>query len=428
MSTPPGKTTGFGAGIGAVLPMMAVLYGLCLCNIFLRNSIGVLAPELSAELGLAPALLGAIASAFFIAYAVLQIPVGLMLDRFGPRRTVAGMFLFTVLGTGLFAVAPSGPVMVVARLAMGIGCAAVFSGAFMAISRFYAAERFTGQAGTLNAFAMVGTFLATAPLALLVAFAGWRESFGAIAVAIAVLAAIAWFAIRDRPACSTPAPEAQEDLGAIFAGLGEVLRTPGIKIIASGGLALAAGNTILGIWGGPYLNDVHGLGEIARGQVLLFMAIAGVAGHFLYGQAARFFNTIKRMILAGLVVIALVTGTLAALPDPNLLTVTILLAVLGLACGYPSLLAAHARAMVPDRLVGRGLTTVNTGVMVAIAGMQFAVGAIIGAFPPTAAGSIAPETFRIAFGFLSVMAVITFALYLRSIDRKPRQTAIAPID
>jgi len=427
MSEPSGKA----AGIGALLPMMAVLYGLCLCNIFLRNSIGVLAPELSAELDLTPALLGAIASAFFIAYAILQIPVGLMLDRFGPRRTLAGMFLFTVLGTGLFAMASSGPMMLVARLAMGVGCAAVFTGAFMAISRFFAADRFTGQAGTLNAFAMVGTFLATAPLALLVTFAGWRESFGAIAGLMAVLAAIAWFAIRDRPAGDDDdqaAPETREDLRAIFAGLGEVIKTPGIKIIASGGLALAAGNTILGIWGGPYLNDVHGLGEVERGQVLLFMAIAGVAGHFLYGQAARFFNTIKGMILIGLVVIALITGTLAALPDPDLLTVTVLLAILGLACGYPSLLAAHARAMVPDRLVGRGLTTVNTGVMVAIAGMQFTVGAIIGAFPTTATGSIAPETFRVAFGFLSVMAIITFGLYLRSVDRKPRQTVAGPID
>ena len=106
----------------------------------------------------------------------------------------------------------------------------------------------------------------------------------------------------------------------------------------------------------------------------------------------------------------------ARLPEPNLLTVTALFAVLGLACGYPSLLAAHTRAMVPDRLVGRGQATVNKGVMVAIAGMLFAVGAIIDTFPPTAGGTIAPETFRVAFGFLSVMAIITFSLYLRSID------------
>ena len=160
-----------------LLPMMAALYGLGLANIFIRSSMGVLAPELAADLALTPAMLGAIASAFFLSYAVMQIPTGLLLDRFGPRLVVIGLFLLTVIGTLLFALSPSGSVMLVARIMMGAGCAGVFAGAFLIIARFYPPARFTPIGATLNSFAMLGTFLATIPLAYLVTTLGWRDSF-----------------------------------------------------------------------------------------------------------------------------------------------------------------------------------------------------------------------------------------------------------
>lgn len=400
--------------------MMAALYGLALANIFIRSSMGVLAPELSAELGLTPEMLGAIASAFFIAYAAMQIPTGLLLDRFGPRRTVAGLFILTVIGTVLFALAPSGPPMLLGRVLMGAGCAGIFSGAFMIIARFYPNERFTSIGATMNSFAMLGTFLATIPLALLVVAVGWRAGFLMIGAAMAGIWLMAAATMRDRPERAEEGTGRRgENLREIFAGLREVLRTPGILKIASGGIALSASNTFLGIWGGPYLNDVHGLSEAERGQVLIFMAMAGIAGHFLYGQASRAFNTLKGLVMAGIVGIAAVMAALALWPSPGLVAVTTLFALLGLACSFPTVLLSHGRALVPDRLIGRGLTVVNTGVMVSIALMQIAIGALIGLFP-AADGQAAAEGYRLAFGFVCVMALVTLAIYRGTEDRPPR--------
>lgn len=407
---------------GSLLALMVALYGLALANIFLRSSMGVLAPELAAELELSPKMLGLTASAFFVGYALFQIPTGLMLDRFGPRITITGLFALTAAGTFLFALAPSGPAMVLSRVLMGVGCAGIFSGGFMIIARFYAIDRFTTVGGTWNAFAMVGTFLATAPLAALVAFAGWRAGFIGIAVAATALTVLTGLVLRDRPAeaVNEQAPPSREGLREILTGLREVIRTPGVLGIASCGLALSAGNTILGIWGGPYLNDVHGLAPVERGEVLLFMAIAGVIGHYLYGQAARLFNTLKGTILSGAAAISAIMATLALLDDPGIVTVTVLLALLGLCAGFPTIVLAHARALVPDRLAGRGLTTVNTGVMMAAALMQIAVGAVIGAVAPSETGQGTQEGYRAAFGFMACMAAIAFLIYLRVADRKPR--------
>ena len=82
--------------------MIAALFGMALTNLFVRSSMGVLAPELASDLDLSPFILGAIASAFFFAYALFQIPGGMLLDRFGPRRVIVGLFFFTALGRWRF--------------------------------------------------------------------------------------------------------------------------------------------------------------------------------------------------------------------------------------------------------------------------------------------------------------------------------------
>ncbi len=404
------------------LAMMAALYGLGLANIFIRSSMGVLAPELAVDLALPPEMLGAIASAFFLSYALMQIPTGLMLDRFGPRIIMSGLFLLTVVGTLLFALSPSGTAMLIARILMGIGCAGVFPGAFLVIARFYPPARFTPIGATLNSFAMLGTFLATVPLAYLVTIIGWRDSFLWIGIFMALVAVLAVVAVRDQPAGvdAKAQRERQESVRDVLAGSWAVMRTPGILTITSGGIALSAGNTILGIWGGPYLNDVHNLDQTERGAVLIFMACSSIVGHLLYGQASRVISSLKRLVLGGTAAIAAIMGALALLPAPSVITVTALLAFLGMACGFPTIMLAHSRALVPDYLIGRALTTVNTGVMIAIAAMQMAIGGIIGSIMVSADGQATADSYRVAFGFFAAMAVLTFVIYSKAKDVKPR--------
>lgn len=397
--------------------MMASLFGLALSNLFVRSSMGVLAPELAADLALSPVFLGAAASAFFFAYAIFQVPGGMLLDRFGPRRTITGLFALNAIGVLAFSFAPDGRTMLAARIIMGIGCAAIFPGAFMAISRFYPPDRLTSVAGVMNSFAMIGMFLATFPFAYLVTAIGWREGFRLVAIVVFALTAFAWFAIRDRPAGGEGKAASSENLRQILAGAGQSLRVRHVLKIAAGGIALSTGSVFLGLWGGPYLNDVHGLSETERGEALMYMAFAGVAGHFAFGKLARRFNTLKGMVLFGSGLAAAISAAFALLADPSRSTVTVLFAALGFACGFPSILLAHARAIMPDRLIGRGVAVVNTGVMISIALMQTAVGAVIG----LGAGDV-PDAgnYRLAFGFLAVMAFVSFMIYTRVEDRPPR--------
>lgn len=409
-----------GALLRQAVPMLAVLYMLGLLNIFLRNSMGVLAPELSRDLVLPPEALGAVSSAFFIAYAAMQVPTGVLLDRFGARRTLPLLLVVTVAGVVLFALAERHGELILSRLMMGFGCAGCFAGAFFLIARWFPGDRFASYGSTLNSFAMLGTFLAATPLALAAATFGWRGTFAGIAVGVAVLLILAALLVRDAPPSRPAAPRRGESAAEILAGLRRILRTPGIKRLACVGFGLSAGSTISGLWGGPYLNDVHGLSDIGRGNVLLTMAVAGCLSHFCYGQLARRLNTLKWLILGGTAVVICMLTLLALLPHPGLGTVTTLFVLIGLACGFPTLISAHARALVPEHLIGRGMTMVNMAVMTTIALMQFAVGAVVGTFAPTEAG-VAPETaYRAAFAFMAAASALSFLAYVGVPDAKPR--------
>jgi predicted MFS family arabinose efflux permease len=304
---------------------------------------------------------------------------------------------------------------------MGIGCAAVFAASFIVIGRFYSARQFTSVAGALNSFAMLGTLAATLPLATLVVAYGWRASFTGVLLLMGGITLLALFNIKDFPKdASRPTPvRHKESVQELMTGLWRVMRTPGVIPIACAGVALSAGNTILGIWGGPYLNDVHGLTEIGRGKTLSAMAVAGVAGHFVCGYLARWLDTLKGIVIGGGLAIVIITALLSALPSPSLVTVTGLFAGLGFACSFPSILLAQARLLVPDHQAGRGLTVVNTGIMVAIALMQLAVGGVMSLTSvPSDNGLLVAtaDSYRAAFGFISFMAVASLALYSRAAD------------
>jgi len=409
-----------GGRLRAFLPVLAVLYVLGFLNLFLRSSFGVMAPDLARELRLTPELLSTIASAFFFAYALMQVPTGMLLDRFGPRRTLGTMLVFTTAGAALFAIGESAATLSAGRVLMGIGCAGIFTGAFFVLALWLPADRVVTHIGALNSFAAFGALCATAPLAALIAWIGWRTSYWWFTAAVALITVAVLAVVRDAPPGGAQAHAARgETFAQILAGAREAIRQPGMKRLLVAGLPMSVSTTVSGAWGAPYLKDVHGLDDLARGSVLLLMATCGMCGHFLYGVIARQLNTTKWTILTGGAVLFLATLTLAILTAPPVWLVTALFGVIALASAYPTITHAHARGLVPANLIGRGVSITNMGVMTAIALAQFTFGWIIGAFP-TNAGVPPEHAYRVAFAVQAALAIIGLLIYGRIQDVKPR--------
>ena len=173
---------------------------------------------------------------------------------------------------------------------------------------------------------------------------------------------------------------------------------------------------IRGLWSGPYLAEVYGADSIVIGEVTMFMALAMVAGAFLYGPLDQIFRTRKWVAVAGNTVTVLTLVVLALNPAAGIATTTLLFIAIGLAGGSYGLLMAHARAFVPAHLTGRGVTLMNFFSIGGVGMMQFATGGVVTAWSvpdePTS-GYVA------LFAFYAIMVGFALLIYLLSRDAKP---------
>jgi MFS family permease len=404
----------------AFLPILITLYLLNFANLFLRTSFGVMAPELEREMAFSPAVLSTIASALFVAYALMQIPTGMLLDRYGPRRVLSTMLLFTALGTALFALGETAETLTAGRILMGIGTAGGFTGAFYILAMWLPADRVVTQTGAMNSFAAIGNLCATAPLAALIALIGWRESYWIFTgLTLLLTLALAIF-VRDTAPDYVPRQAKQETFRQVLAGVRTAIRQPGMRGLLLGGLPMSLSGTLTGAWGAPYLKHVHGLDDIQRGTVLLLMALGGIAGHFFYGRIARWINSLKTPVMIGGCIVLVMASILAFLPTPPLRAVTTMFVAITTCSAYPTVLHAYARGLVPAEVMGRGVAACNMGIMAAIAGAQFLFGWILGSF--VAVAGVPPEiAYRTAFGIQAGVVLLGLLALVTVRDVKPRQ-------
>lgn len=402
-----------------LVAIVGVLFLLAFMNLFLRSSLGVMAPALTQQMSLSPAALSTVASAFFIAYAIMQLPTGMLLDRFGARLTLAGMLLFTTAGAATFATADSVPLLSLGRGLMGIGCAGIFTGAYYVLARWLEQDRVVTLMGTLNTFAASGTLTATTPLAALIALIGWRECYGIFTFAIVGLLGAVLLIVRDGPGGSALASSRTESFGSVIGGVGEALRQPGMMRLLLTGLPISAATTLTGAWGAPYLQHVHGLDVISSGNVLLAMAICAMAGHTALSVLARKVNSVKTALLTGMSGVFVAMALAAILPHPPMLVVALLFCLLCLSASFPMIVFAHARGLVAPHLMGRGISAANMGLMTAIALMQLAFGWIVELV--SGPGAVPTEVaYRAGFGAQAAVALLAILVYLPIRDVKPK--------
>lgn len=398
------------------LQIYLVLCGAYVASQFYRVANAAIAPELMSELSLSAEAMGGITGLFFLAFAAAQIPTGILLDRYGARRTMAALFGVAVLGAVTFATADGGTGLAIGRILLGLGCAAGLMGSMVVIARWYPEARFASLTAMLFVVGGGGTLLATTPLAWAVESIGWRGAFLAMAGLTGAFALLLLLIVRDAPPGQVEAGNRGETWAEILAGLRAVIANRQLWLVSAiQFVSYATVLTVVGLWGGPYLADVHGLDGVARGNVLLAMNIAVLAGVSLYGRLDRHVASRKWLIVAGALVTAVTLALLAVLAKPEFWTAIILLLLFATVGSYVMLNHAHARAILPDHLIGRGLTFQNLAVFLGVAAIQSASGLIVGSFDEVDGSS--PEiAYRWIFAFLAVLLVVAAAIFANAKD------------
>lgn len=400
-------------------PLISMLIATTALSQFFRASTTVIAPELIRDLGLTASMLGFANACFFLALLAIQAPVGLMFDRIGARATVGLLAGLAVAGSLMHWTVTDGYGLSIARALTGLGHGGSFMGTVFLISRWYPRVRWATALSWVFSSSMLGIVAAGTPLALAAGQLGWRGAFAATAVIQAVVGALFWLLVRDDPPGRVSPPRRREGMIEAFRGFWTILRLPGLgRVMALQLVAYAVLVTMLGLWAGPYLHDVHGLDPIARGNVLAAMALAQFLGVLAVGPLDRLLDTRKWVAVAGAVATVAVMASLAAVPQPPLAVAIALLVTLCAVSTYGIVVVAHGRSFFPEELAGRGATTFNAAQLVGCALMPILTGLIPGLFPATASG-YAPVAYQWVFASIAVTLALGLAVYLTSTDMRP---------
>ena len=388
---------------------------------FYRSSVGVIAPELAQELALGPGDLGLVTGSFFVVFAVLQIPMGVLLDRFGARVTVSLTMIAAVAGGAVFALADTVFGLTAGRVLLGLGFAGAMVGSLVVMRRWFSSGSFTAVIAILFASAHAGNLAATAPLAGAAAAWGWRDSFLGLAAMTAGFAVSFYLVVRDTPETGAGGgrDDGPERLSAVIAGLAGVWSNRNLLcVLPMVAVGYASVIAILGGWGGPWLHSVHGLDAEARGEVLFAMAVAMLLGTLCYGPLDRWLNTRRGVATAGALVTAAVFAALALRSGAGVIEAAVLLSLLAFFGAYSVVVMAHGMALFPGAAAGRAVTTLNTALMGGAALVQWGAGRLVELFAPETAEAAA-AAYSVLFALLAGLTLAALIPYRFARDVRP---------
>jgi predicted MFS family arabinose efflux permease len=398
------------SGSRGIVTLVGGLAAIYLVSQFLRNSVGVIAPDLAVEIGLSAGEIGLLSSAFFFAFAAAQLPLGVAIDRYGPKRCMLVCAAIAFLGTLQFAVATTPAGLIAARALMGLGSSCYLMAPLALYARRFPPERFTVLAGIQLAIGTVGTLFVTAPLAWASATIGWRTTFLVVAGLMAACAVLVAIVVRE-DGKDRVHPGSAETARETLNGMLEVVRMRAfVPLFLMQAVSYSSYVLIVGLWGGPFLTHVYGYGLTTRGELLMLPAISHIVGVVVWGHAQRIVGAYKPLVLTGALATAAALGVLAAVGRPDPVALAIWLALFGFLPAYIPVLIGHGRSLLPPHLIGRGMTLLNIGTMGGTFVVQLASGALIDLFPaPNAAYPL--DAYRLVFAVQALGILAACAAY-----------------
>ena len=335
----------------------------------------VIAPDLTAELHLGPSALGLLTAAYFISFAAFQLPLGILLDRFGPRRIEAALLLLAGAGALLFAGAKTLTMLILARALIGLGVCACLMAAFKAFVLWFPRQQLPMINGFQMAAGGLGALIATAPVEAAMGFVGWRGIFLILGILTLVVAAAIFTIVPEKEN-----PPRQENFAEQIGGIFRVFTSPVFwKIAPWTTMSQATFLAVQGLWVGPWLRDVAGYDRTETAQALLLIAASMVAGFSVLGTLADRLSRIgiapMRTAAASMALFMLVQALLI-LGNPSwALPLWILFGFFGTSGILPY---GALSQLFPATLTGRLNTTLNLLVFVTAFCAQWGIGALIG--------------------------------------------------
>jgi MFS family permease len=341
-----------------------------------RSINALIAGDLSAELGLSAADLGALTSAYFLVFAAVLLPCGVLLDRYGPRLIDSALLLLAAVGSLVFALAEGVWTLMLGRALIGLGVAVGLMAGLKAIVLWFPPQRIALANGWYIMLGALGALSATGPAELVVQGVGWRGLFAILAAASAAAALIILLVVPEKE--SHHAAGAAPNVG--FSTVFTDARFWRIAPLGSTGVGMSW--SLQGLWAAPWLTDVAGLDRAAVVEHLTLMAAVLSASALLLGALA------ERLRRAGVSTETFLAGTLALSMAAQLallfglpVSTHLLFAIIAAAGATTVLSFASLARYFPKEVVGRANAALGVLNMGTAFGLQCLAGLIIAQWP-----------------------------------------------
>jgi MFS family permease len=305
------------------------------CYAFFQRMVpSVTVADIMRDFGVGGAVLGNLAAFYFYAYAGLQIPVGVTIDRFGPRRVLAAAAILSGAGSLMFALAPTIDVAYMGRLLVGAGAGFALIGTLKLCAVWFPPERFALVTGLTTMLGAFGAINGQAPLAAAIEAVGWRTTMVVAALVAVAIGGLIWAVARDRRDDAPLHANAFDVRPSVFRGIGGLLATPAnwVLPLIMGSMAVPM-LAFAGLWGVPFMMEVYGLERPAAAAMTSIFLIGHAIGSVLMGWFSDRIRRRKPPMVIGTIVTTGATAALIFLPGLPLLAAQALLLTGGIASG-----------------------------------------------------------------------------------------------
>jgi len=388
--------------------VFVAFWGAYLLSYLYRTINAVVSPELSRELDLGPGTLGLLTSAYFVAFASIQLPAGVLLDRYGPRRVEPALLALGGLGALFFAYADGTSGLAVARAMIGAGMAVCLMSPLKAIAAWVPREQQASYAGWIMTAGSAGALMAATPTEFALRYMHWRTLFAGLGLTTFAVAAWLWWRVPD-----TTRPAAPPTLAAQWAGVRGLFAHPRLWWIAPVG-ACCTGTffAIQGLWAVPWLIEVNGYERDVAARHLFVMGTFMLAAYLglglfatriaRYGIGSRhlFACGFALAILAFAAIIQRLPGTYVWWVLYGLGAATNVLSFSVLNEGFATEFAARANTALNLLMFGGGFVA------------QWGIGLLVDA-ARAGAGLDTAGGLRAAFALVLALQVLTYAWFVR---------------
>jgi MFS family permease/predicted transcriptional regulator len=408
-SMPRGAVVGSMGGPARVMRVfLPFALGYYLSYLF-RTINALIAAPLTLEVGLDAGDLGLLTSVYFLTFAAAQIPIGILLDRYGPRQIQSVLLVAAAVGAALFAVADNLPLLFVGRALLGLGVAASLTAGLKALVLWFPKERLPFLNGLMVMLGGLGAVTASSPTQFLLDLIGWRQLFASLAVVTAGSAALIYLVVP------STAPTTADSGAKTVIGLKAIYSNPHFwRLAPLSATSVGTAWALQGLWASQWLADVDGLDRSAMVQHLVVMAVALSLGALLLGVLSdrlRRYGIGTEMVLGAVSLLFIATQLAIILRCP--ISSYVLWAAVACVGAATVLSYAILATYFPKELAGRANAALNVFHIGGAFVLQSATGIVLEQWAPTA-GHYPEIAYRTAFAFNVVLQIVAWTWFLFS--------------